>query len=249
MKKTYFFFLNALIIVFIAAPLSSAQVKTSNSTTTVKAASTKAGVPVQSQAKPAPAVGPTQAKQVPASPAANAPAQAKQPTTANVPAPGQAKPATAVTPVQTQPIPASPAANATTPAVTPVPVPAASSALNQTDTYSYNPAGKPDPFRPFIVVEPPKPKVAAGTKKEGPPSIFPLQRADTTNYKVVGIVGSEDHRMAIAEDSEKKFYPLLIGTRIGLQNGKVAEILADRVIVEEYEKNKAKRVILKLRKN
>lgn len=209
MKKTYFFFLNALIIVFIAAPLSSAQVKTSNSTTTVKVASTKADVPVQSQAKPAPAVAPA----------------------------------------QTQPIPASPAANATTPAVTAGPVPAASSAFNQADTYSYNPAGKPDPFRPFIVIAPPKSKAAADTKKEGPPSIFPLQRADTNNYKVVGIVGSEDHRMAIAEDSGKKFYPLLIGTRIGLRNGKVVEILTDRVIVEEYEKNKAKKVILKLRKN
>jgi len=65
----------------------------------------------------------------------------------------------------------------------------------------------------------------------------------------VGIAGDEDHRVAIAEDAAKKFYPLLKGTRIGLRNGKVIEILADRVIVEEYENNKAKRIILKLRKN
>ena len=68
-------------------------------------------------------------------------------------------------------------------------------------------------------------------------------------YKVVGFVGSEDHRVAVVEDAAKKFYPLLIGTRIGLRNGKVVEILADRVIVEEYENNKGKKVILKLRKN
>ena len=79
--------------------------------------------------------------------------------------------------------------------------------------------------------------------------MFPLQRAETENYRVVGIAGDKDHRVAIAEDAGKKFYPLFIGTHIGLYNGKVIEIMADRVIVEEYENKKAKRVILKLRKN
>ena len=79
--------------------------------------------------------------------------------------------------------------------------------------------------------------------------MFPLQRDETENYRVVGIAGDKDHRVAIAEDTGKKFYPLVIGTHIGLYNGKVIEILADRVIVEEYQTKKAKRVILKLRKN
>ncbi len=79
--------------------------------------------------------------------------------------------------------------------------------------------------------------------------MFPLQRAETENYRVVGIAGDKDHRVAIAEDTGKKFYPLVIGTHIGLYKGKVIEILADRVIVEEYPTKKAKRVILKLRKN
>lgn len=118
-----------------------------------------------------------------------------------------------------------------------------------TDTYSYNPSGKPDPFRPFIVIETtPKPKQQTAAKKTKT-SIFPLQRAETTSYKVVGIVGNEDHRVAIAEDSAKKFYPLLIGTKIGLNDGRVVEILADRVIVEEYENKKEKRITLKLYKN
>lgn len=117
------------------------------------------------------------------------------------------------------------------------------------NTYSYNPSGKPDPFRPFIVIETtPKPTQQTAVKKKKS-SIFPLQRAETTSYKVVGIVGNEDHRVAIAEDSAKKFYPLLIGTRIGLNDGKVVEILADRVIVEEYDNKKGKRVTLKLYKN
>jgi type IV pilus assembly protein PilP len=149
-----------------------------------------------------------------------------------IPAQSQVKPvaASTVVPIQDKTQPVS-AANATI-------APAA-------DAYNYNPVGKTDPFRPFIVVEVVEKKI----EKKEPLSIFPLQRAETDRYRVVGIAGDEDHRVAIAEDTAKKFYPLLKGTRIGLRNGKVVEIMADRVIVEEYEGNKAKRVILKLRKN
>lgn len=169
---------------------------------------------------------------------------------AKAPVQSQAKPVPAAQ-IQTKQQAVSPDSKLSSSTPVPVPVPA-SQALKQVDVYSYNPSGKPDPFRPFIVVETVKPQTKAAAKKvkNEPLSIFPLQRAETDKYKVVGIVGSEDHRAAIAEDAAKKFYPLLIGTRIGLHNGKVVEILADRVIVEEYdEKNKATRVILKLRKN
>jgi type IV pilus assembly protein PilP len=130
---------------------------------------------------------------------------------------------------------------ATTPIQQPPPAP------TSIDNYSYNPSEKPDPFRPFVVVV----DVAAKQQivKKAEESMFPLQRAETERYRVVGIAGDKDHRVAIAEDAKKKFYPLFIGTHIGLYNGKVIEIMADRVIVEEYETKKAKRVILKLRKN
>lgn len=147
------------------------------------------------------------------------------------------------TAVVTQPVPAANAVAANVSA-------ANATAANATpgtplEAYSYNPVGKPDPFRPFIVVETAPKKV----EKKEPTSIFPLQRAETEKYRVVGIAGDENHRVAIAEDSAKKFYPLAKGTRIGLRNGKVVEIMADRVIVEEFEGKKSKRVILKLRKN
>jgi type IV pilus assembly protein PilP len=152
-------------------------------------------------------------------------------------------PVTTAVPVQnkTQPVPAANAPIASTSAAN------APIAPTSADAYNYDPMSKPDPFRPFIVVETVEKKKIE--KKEQPLSIFPLQRAETDRYRVVGIAGDEDHRVAIAEDAAKKFYPLLKGTRIGLRNGKVIEILADRVIVEEYENNKAKRIILKLRKN
>jgi type IV pilus assembly protein PilP len=118
------------------------------------------------------------------------------------------------------------------------------------DTYSYNPLGKPDPFRPFVTVVTEKDiDMKKQIAKKAEASMFPLQRAETEKYRVVGIAGDKDHRVAIAEDASKKFYPLLVGTHIGLYNGKVIEIMADRVIVEEYETKKAKRIILKLRKN
>ncbi len=115
------------------------------------------------------------------------------------------------------------------------------------NTYSYNPLGKPDPFRPFVEVE-----VEVAVKKKGEKtevaSIFPLQRISAEQFRVVGIAGDNIRRVAVVEDATKKFYPLFAGTHIGLHNGKVIEIMADRVIVEEYASKNAKRIILKLRK-
>jgi len=163
----------------------------------------------------------------------------------SVPSPANAAPI--VTPA---PSPVSSAANAT-PAAAPDIIQAPGvSVLTPVEAYSYNPAGKPDPFRPFIVIETPEKKKDEKKQTEKKvESIYPLQRAAADNYRVVGIAGDKDHRVAIVEDASKKFYPLNVGTRIGLNNGRVVEIMADRVIVEEYEGKKATRIILKLRKN
>jgi Tfp pilus assembly protein PilP len=112
-------------------------------------------------------------------------------------------------------------------------------------TYSYNPLNKPDPFRPFIEEE-----IAAKKKTEkGVGSIFPLQRMETDQFRIVGIAGDETRRVAVVEDAAKKYYPLFVGTHIGTNKGRVIEILPDRVVVEEYATKKAKRIILKLHKN
>jgi type IV pilus assembly protein PilP len=121
----------------------------------------------------------------------------------------------------------------------------APAAQPQESTYSYKPLMNLDPFRPFVEIE-----VATKKKEEKKDlsSIFPLQRAETEKFRVVGIAGDQMRRVAIVEDVAKKFYPLFTGTHIGLHNGKVIEIMADRVIVEEQESKKAKRIILKLHK-
>jgi type IV pilus assembly protein PilP len=114
-------------------------------------------------------------------------------------------------------------------------------------TYSYNPAGKADPFRPFVEDE------ITVKKKEGKKvvsSIYPLQKKEVNEFRLVGIAGDQSRRVAIVvEDVTKKHYPLSVGTHIGVNKGKVVEILPDRVIVEEYKTKKAKRIILKLHKN
>jgi type IV pilus assembly protein PilP len=116
----------------------------------------------------------------------------------------------------------------------------------QDDVYSYNPLGKPDPFKPFISIDV-RPSKKEGEKKAE--SIFPLQRAAAESFKLVGIMGDRVRRVAIVEDTGRRFYPLFVGTHIGLNNGKVSEILADRVAVDEPDGKKVKRIILKLRKN
>jgi type IV pilus assembly protein PilP len=115
--------------------------------------------------------------------------------------------------------------------------------------YKYNPAGKPDPFKPFIELD-----VDAKKKieKAKPLPLSPLQRAAVDQFRLVGISGDEKVRKAIVQDARGRIYPLFIGTYIGLNNGNVAEILADRVIVEEKFKARAKktkinRITMKLR--
>ena len=159
---------------------------------------------------------------------------------------GEKKPAAPQPPVKPQAVQTAPSAQPK--AVQAAPAPAASPALQQPAlVYSYRPQGKPDPFRPFVDAQiAAASKARAATRKE---SIFPLQKAGVENFKIVGIMGDEARRMAIVEDAAKKFYPLFVGTRVGLRNGKVADILADRVIVEELEGKKTRRVVLKLRQN
>src|SRR4030043_1397448 len=125
------------------------------------------------------------------------------------------------------------------------------SIVQTTDSsYNYNPVGKPDPFRPFVEIDTAAKKaVEKKEDKKDMSSIFPLQRVATEKFRVVGIAGDQLRRVAIVEDATKKFYPLFKGTYIGLKNGRVVEIMADRVIVEEREEKTTKKKILKLRKD
>jgi type IV pilus assembly protein PilP len=95
--------------------------------------------------------------------------------------------------------------------------------------YSYNPAGKPDPFKPFIQLTPVK-------KVSGSLPLMPLQKFDISQIKLVAIISTPEGNIAVVEDSTGKGYFLKKGTLVGKNDGKVTKILKDKVIIEEiYE--------------
>jgi len=94
------------------------------------------------------------------------------------------------------------------------------------EEYSYNPAGKPDPFRPFIQLI-----SAKGGSKTGP--LTPLQKYDISQLRLVAIISNPGGNIALVEDVAGKGYFLKKGTWIGKNDGKVTQILKDKVIVEE----------------
>lgn len=100
----------------------------------------------------------------------------------------------------------------------------------QQETYYYNPEGRIDPFKPFIDLEAAARKKAEQTKVL---PINPLQRLGIDQFRLVGIIESEQGRRAMVQDMAGKFYTLVRGTYIGLNNGLVVNILKDSVIVNE----------------
>jgi|GEM_PF-6274993 len=97
-------------------------------------------------------------------------------------------------------------------------------------TTPVTPSGGPgakDPFKPFIDTG-----VDVTKQKAKATPISPLQRQDISMFTVVGITGSDrDGWKAVVEDGEKKFYVLKEGMLIGLGEGRVSQIRADRVVV------------------
>jgi type IV pilus assembly protein PilP len=91
--------------------------------------------------------------------------------------------------------------------------------------YSYNPAGKPDPFKPFIELTPVR------TSRSTP--LTPLQKYDISQLKLVAIISTPEGNIALVEDAAGKGYFLKKGTWVGKNDGKVTKILKDKVIVEE----------------
>jgi type IV pilus assembly protein PilP len=122
--------------------------------------------------------------------------------------------------------------------------------------FSYDPKGKPDPFKPFVDAELAlrKLKEAQLKKQQQKLPLSPLQRVGIEQFKLVGIGGNEKSRTAVVQDMAGKYYTLSIGTPIGMNNGKVARISRDRVVVEEptaggkKAKTGAKKVEMKLLK-
>jgi len=119
------------------------------------------------------------------------------------------------------------------------------------EKYTYNPRGKPDPFRPLIVEKTeiaPK-KVAEKAMVEA--GATPLERMDLGQFKLVAIIWDIRDPKAMVEDKGGNGYILSKGTAIGKNHGRVTDITPEAVVVaERYEphmgKFKTREVPLKL---
>ncbi len=95
--------------------------------------------------------------------------------------------------------------------------------------FQYNPLGKPDPFKPFIELTPVRERVRTTP-------LTPLQKYDISQLKLVAIISTPEGNVALVEDSTGRGYFVKRGTEIGKNEGKVTNILKDRIIIEElYE--------------
>jgi type IV pilus assembly protein PilP len=88
----------------------------------------------------------------------------------------------------------------------------------------YDPAGKRDPFRPFIL------DLREANLEE---PLTPLQRYDLGQLTVVGVVWNVHPPRAMIEDSIGMGYIVTVGTPIGRQQGVVKAIEPHRIVVEE----------------
>ncbi|RLA86006.1 MAG: hypothetical protein DRG31_01480 [Deltaproteobacteria bacterium] len=104
-----------------------------------------------------------------------------------------------------------------------------SGVIAQQKVFIYGAEGLRDPFKPFLRKEEPvKPKGVA---------VSPLQQYELSQLKLVAIIVGDDHNRAMVEDSEGKGYIIRVGDYVGNRFGRVKEILADRVIIEEKYKD------------
>jgi len=92
--------------------------------------------------------------------------------------------------------------------------------------YIYDPMGKPDPFKPFILE-------VKRSKEKADKNLQPLQRYELSQLKLVAIVWNIANPRAVVEDSAGKGYIISKGSFIGNRQGKVTDILKDEVVVTE----------------
>ncbi|MDI6688357.1 MAG: pilus assembly protein PilP [Desulfobacterales bacterium] len=104
------------------------------------------------------------------------------------------------------------------------------------ETRLYNPEGKIDPFAPLFKEE----KTAAGDGEAmgmGKAGICiphtPLQKADLSQLKLVGIICASSGNRAMVEEASGRGYVIEEGAFIGINCGRIGRILKDMVIVNE----------------
>ncbi len=90
--------------------------------------------------------------------------------------------------------------------------------------YTYNPAGRRDPFMPIISKEEKKAKTG---------DLPPLERYNITDFKLAGIIWGGFGYNAMLEGPDGKGYFIRVGTIVGPNKGVVKKITQNRMVIEE----------------
>ncbi|MCG2831506.1 MAG: pilus assembly protein PilP [Desulfobacteraceae bacterium] len=105
------------------------------------------------------------------------------------------------------------------------------------DSYSYKVEGKIDPFASIFRDVASEFADQGDGKKESLIPLTPIEKVDLSQLKLVGIISAPSGNKALVEDASGKGFVIKKGTRIGINSGRVVEILKTLVVVEEETEN------------
>ena len=106
--------------------------------------------------------------------------------------------------------------------------------------FKYRPQGKVDPFLPLIAK---KKKTTANKsdtvqksiRKKRTRILTLLEKFDLSQLKLTAVLRTPKKTVAIVEETSGRGFVVKTGTRIGLNSGRVVDILLDRIIIQETE--------------
>eukprot|EP01156_Anaeramoeba_ignava_P018353 Anaeramoba_ignava/a91494_8.p2 GENE.a91494_8~~a91494_8.p2 ORF type:complete len:225 (-),score=10.96 a91494_8:78-752(-) len=99
----------------------------------------------------------------------------------------------------------------------------------------YEAQGKIDPFKPLVQDR--AEAVTPAAPQEPQRILTPLEKLELSQIRLVAVILMKDRQIAMVEDPTGKGYEVQIGTYIGKNSGRVAEIRQDRLIVKELVRN------------
>ncbi len=95
---------------------------------------------------------------------------------------------------------------------------------------------KIDPFAPLFkeeVASKPERAVVAKSETKRRIPLTPLEKVDLSQLRLVGIVRAQSGEKALVEEASGKGYIVTKGTYIGLNAGRVLQIMGDGIVIEE----------------
>jgi len=100
--------------------------------------------------------------------------------------------------------------------------------------FTYDPAGKPDPFMPLVSDAAITSQKTAGQAAPEDADLPPLQKYDLSEFNLVAIIIRDDNSStAMVEDKAGYGYILKQGMLIGKNNGIIRQITPNTIVVEE----------------